>query len=275
MHFFFGDDAKQRHPTRDGMGPIIAAGGILVPGKSVRSLENELDDACSLAGFPQHDEFKWSPGRELWMHRNLIGRDRAAFFLDVLHRARNHGVRCVVAISDTHRHPATGKVPYDQDVTTLLLERIHHRIPDDTDGCVVIVDRPTGGRTDEDAFLYNCLELIQSGTRYVKHDRIALNVLASPSRFVRLLQLADVVTSCTAARVSGEREYSPAVFAQLVPLFPEEYGRRGGVSIKLHPDFLYANLYHWLFGDEILVRSGGTVTLPLPHRSYAHSEYTK
>lgn len=275
MHFFFGDDAKQRTPTRDGMGPIIAAGGILVPGKSVRSLEDELDEACSFAGFPNHDEFKWSPGRELWMHRNLVGRDRAAFFLDVLHRARSHGVRCVVAIADTSRNPATGKVPHDQDVTSLLLERIHHRIPDDAEGCIVIVDRPTGGRTDEDDFLCNCLELIQSGTRYVKHSRIALSVLASPSRFVRLLQLADLVTSCTAARVSGEREYSPEVFAELVPMFTEEHGRRGGVSIKLHPDYLYANLYHWLFGDEVLVRSRSTVSLPLQGRNYARGEYTK
>jgi hypothetical protein len=42
MHFFFGDDSRQESPTRDRMGPLASAGGVLVAGAVLGSLEREL-----------------------------------------------------------------------------------------------------------------------------------------------------------------------------------------------------------------------------------------
>jgi len=272
MHFFFGDDSRQESPTRERVGPLVAAGGVLVSGTVLRSLERELEHVCTNAGFPRNEEFKWSPGRDKWMRSNLIEEARQEFFFKVLNVTREHNVKCLVVINDTSCRTATKAGTHYEDVTTTLLERVHHRIPNDPDGCVVIVDRPSGGRADEDKFLFCCLEQLQSGTTYVTHDKIALNVLSTPSKLVRTLQLADLVTSCSTARVSGEAIYSPPVFEQIVSLFPAEFDRKGGVSFKIHPDFKYANLYHWILGDSYFVRFNTGFPLPFQYRPYSQNE---
>ena len=119
--------------------------------------------------------------------------------------------------------------------------------------------------------LTNCLETIEAGTTYIKPDCIALNVLSANSKYIRLLQAADLVTSCTLALVSGENTFSPKVFEKIKPLFDSEKDRIGGVGLKIHPDFKYANLYHWLVGDTHFVRSNAGIPLPLSGRPYSKS----
>jgi hypothetical protein len=104
--------------------------------------------------------------------------------------------------------------------------------------------------------------MIQNGTRFMQHERIALNVLSTSSDHSRCLQLADLVASCTLATIGGENRFAPTTFALIKPLLCEDMGRIGGVGLKIHPDFKYANLYHWLCGDEFLKR--GNVAHPLP-----------
>lgn len=274
MHFFFGDDSRQSSPTRERMGPLVAAGGVIVKAEELRCLEKELNTLCASVGFPKNEEFKWSPGRELWMRDGLKGENRQRFFLDVLELAQRHNVTATIVIEDTRCGSATDSTSHEDDVSRLLLERIHWGVPSSSPGCVVIVDRPSGGRTDEDRFLSRCLENIQSGTEYVKHDRIALNVLSAPSKLVRLLQLADLITSCTTALVSGESNYSPTIFEQIKPLLATNMTRRGGIGVKIHPDYRYANLYHWLLGDSHYQRGNLGTPYPLPNRPYSASAET-
>jgi hypothetical protein len=250
------------------MGRLVAAGGILIEGKAVKNLEAKIGDCCKVAGFPANAEFKWSPGRELWMRTNLVDAARSQFFLDVLAAAQDHDATALVVIEDGQYKTATGVKTPEDDVTRLLLERIHNCTPDSSDGCIVIVDRPSGGRADEDRFLSRCLESLQSGTDYVKHDKIALNVLSTPSKLVRLLQLADLVTSCTTALVSGESMYAPAVFEKIKPLLDGFLDRIGGFGVKIHPDHKYVNLYHWLLGDTVLWRGNCGHPLPISGRPY-------
>ncbi len=72
------------------------------------------------------------------------------------------------------------------------------------------------------------------GTRYVQFDRIAINLLCTQSRFNRLLQCADVVTSCVTAYVAGENVWSPRIFSAIKPLLHSNGGRIGGCGIKFH-----------------------------------------
>lgn len=269
MHLFFGDDSRQNCPTRSKMGPLVGAGGFLVDGKALKSLEASLGDVCQKAGFPVNDEFKWSPGRELWMRSNLVGDAPMDFFFNVLSAAADHEIVAMVVLEDAKCRTATRAQTHEDDVSRLLLERVHNALPFSSDGCIVIIDRPTGDRSDEDRFLSHCLEDLQSGTEYVQHDKIALNVLSTPSRLVRLLQLADLITSCTTAEVSGEGRYSPPVFDKVKELLHEDMGRIGGVGVKIHPDFKYANLYHWILGDTHYCRQNWGVPYPLPNRPYA------
>jgi hypothetical protein len=88
MHFVFADDARQDNPTRVKMGPLVAAGALLVDSSKLRDLETNIETLCKESGFPVEDplksEFKWSPGTELWMRRNLVGNGRERFFLSVV-----------------------------------------------------------------------------------------------------------------------------------------------------------------------------------------------
>ena len=51
MYFVFADDAKQ-NPSRERMGPLVAAGAILVDGEQLRRLEIGLGGLCEDHGFP-------------------------------------------------------------------------------------------------------------------------------------------------------------------------------------------------------------------------------
>lgn len=268
MDFFFVDDAQQNKPSRQGMGPIIAAGGIHVPDESIQELESKLDALCLGYGFPPNEIFKWSPGKELWMYKNLKGKAREKFFIEVLDLAQNHDTIAVVVMEDINSGMATSAKSRDIDLIQLLLERIHHQFAGRRCKGVVIVAQPSGDRRMENKFISDCIETMKCGTDYLKPDRIALSVLSSPPRFIRLLQLADIITSCSTAFVAGERRFSPPIFELIKPIFARDLDRVGGVGLKIHPDLKYANLYHWLLGDTTFWKRGSGISLPRRNQQY-------
>ncbi len=272
MDFIFADDSRQKNPSRPGMGPLVAIGGIYVPGDAVKNLEREIDNLCSKYKFPPRDEFKWSPGRELWMRSNLIGEDRQNFFLELLSLYEGKGIKAIIIIEDTNYNPAITGRSAEEDVSILFLERAHKLLAQLGNYGVIIVDRPSGDRGEEDKFLSKCLETIQAGTSYVKPERIAINVLSTPSKLIRILQLADVIASSTMACVSGESNYSLPIFKEVKKLLWRVSDRIGGVGLKIHPDYIYVNLYHWLLGDEHYWKGNMGIPLPIKSRCFYKSQ---
>jgi len=251
------------------MGPLVAVGSVSVPAVTLRNLERSLDDLCRLFGFPPGEEFKWSPRRDQWMYAQLVEEARENFFGEALRTAAAHEAKALVVIEDTtHRRASQDDITPEPDVVRMFLERVEQRLAGARSQGVVIADRPSGDRAAEDRFLASCLETLQAGTKYVKPDHIVLSVLSTPSRLVRLIQLADLVASCSLARVAGEGRFSPPVFDQIRPLLYRDLGRVGGIGLKIHPDFVYANLYHWLLGDRDLIRWPTGVPLPIEVRPY-------
>lgn len=269
MDFFFADDSVQRAPAREGIERLVAVGGIHVPSESVNALERSINSHCVETGFPPGEEFKWSPSREDWMYHGLVGRARTSFFSEVVRQCSRAGVRAVVMLSDTSsRHPANCD-GHDDFTILLLIERIEWLAARSARDVVVVFDRPGGARAQEENFLAACLEKIQNGTPYVRPARIALNALSTSSHFVRLLQVADVVTGSVAAYVAGETRFSPQLMPALRSLLARDGDRIGGFGIKIHPDFWYANLYHWLFGDTHFWRGNTGHPYPLVRHPFA------
>jgi hypothetical protein len=271
MDLFVADDAEQRHPSRPGMGPLVAVGGLHIPSDSIRTLEADLEKLCLDTGFPRNQEFKWSPRKRSWMHKNLQAEDREHFFKSVLETARDAGATGIVVIEDASRNPAMShSANAEEDVVGLFLERAHNHLGRTQTEALVIADRPGGGSRAEKRFLANCLETLRSGTSYVIPQRLAL-VLTTDSNLVHLLQLADLVTGSTLSYVAGEPNWAPRIFPSVKALLREELGRIGGCGVKIHPDFRYMNLYHHLLGDRDLIRYPVGVPLPIESRPYAAS----
>jgi hypothetical protein len=147
----------------------------------------------------------------------------------------------------------------------MFLERAHAQVPAGRTALVVF-DRQDGDHRDDFAFLSACVDKLRAGTAYTNLDKLAL-ALSSDSKLSRLLQLADVVAACSTSFVAGESRWSPTVFREgILPLLREEYGRRGGCGLKIHPDLRYGNLYHWLLGDSHFVRY--QTGSPLPSKQF-------
>lgn len=254
------------------MGPLVAIGGISIASDAVKEAEHSVNRICRDAGIPKNEKFKWSPGRELWMHKNLTGDDRKKFFTDVFHIVDEYKCILTVVIEDTNCKYATNdaKTP-EEDVARMYLERVHGQLNHlDCDG-IVIVDRPSGGRGDEDQYLLDCLEIIQDGTEYLNPEKFATNVVSSSSKYIRLLQVADVVVACTLSAVAGEKEYAPDILKTFRHLFDGESRRIGGIGVKIHPDYKYVNLYHWVIGDKLYARGSGVWLLPKIGHNYFYN----
>ena len=173
MYFFFVDDSIQNKPSRPGMGSMVAIGGVRVHADHVSVLEKCIQDICNDTGFPRDEEFKWSPGRYLWMRKNLVNKVREQFFIDILKEIQKYDVSISIVLEDKNCKPAVSTCQSAQeDVILLFLERVQRQLKRfDTEG-LIIVDRPSGNRSNEDVFLLNTLESIQAGTRFVDMENI-------------------------------------------------------------------------------------------------------
>lgn len=273
MLLVFADDTRQHRTARPGMRPLVGIGGLLVPGDVAAELERELDKLCLDTGFPKGEPFKWSPRADHWMRDSLTGQARTDFFITVLSLLRSARVKAIVVLEDIEAQPATGTDSHELDATMLFLERVHNFLERRQTHGIVVVDRPGGGRSEEEQFLSRCLEVLQSGTDYVTFYRIS-HVLSGTFNFIRLLQAADVITSCTASLVAGHETYTKPVFEHIRPLFDTTSdGLTGGAGLKIHPAGRYLNLYYWLLGDEGVWRNNIAYSLPLKGYPYFKSPY--
>jgi hypothetical protein len=271
MNFIFADDSEQSNPTREGMKPLIGLGGVHISAEQIGDIEHEINELCSRYGFPDGEEFKWSPSRNTHMHDNIQGKMRVNFYNELFKIALNYNTTAIVVASDNDcRFADDSSTSHDEDVTTIFLERANQLFNSFNRNGAVIVDKPGGGHKQEKELVSKCLETLEKGTDYVKFDRIPLPVMTADSQHIRLLQLADVITSCSIARLAGENSYSPEIFELIKPLLREEFYRKGGVGFKVHPDMRYKNLYHWLLGDEFFKR--GNTGDPLPKEGILYFE---
>ncbi|MCI0454887.1 MAG: DUF3800 domain-containing protein [Candidatus Dadabacteria bacterium] len=269
MDIIFADDARQPSPTRKGMRPIIAIGGVHVSADKVSDLEKAIDQLCRECGFPKGEQFKWSPDRKDWMYKNLLGTDRLEFYTELFNISLRNEAKSLVVVSDMKTSFAiSSSSDHFQDVTSLFLERANWSFEKERKKGIVIIAKPGGGSGDEEKFVLDCIDTLEKGTNYVTFDRIPLSVMTANNKHIRLLQLADVITSCTLSRIAGEPKYSPEVFDLIKPIYRKASNLIGGAGLKIHPDFRYLNLYYWLLGDKYVKKGNTGFPLPTKHALY-------
>lgn len=263
MYFLFLDDSKVRSCSRPRMGDLVGVGGVCVHSAQLRNLEVALEDRCRAAGFPSGEVFKWSPARNHWMRDSLTGTERIDFINSILVASMDHEAIFLAAVNDSNAaFASSSSESHELDALTLVLERFNTFLRSKQSTGVAIVAKPSGGNSEERGLLSHCVELRESGTGFVKFERLALNVMVANFNHSRVLQAADLIISITTTMVAGLDDYAKFSFPKVAAGFLESrYGQKGGTGLKIHPS-KYTNLYHWLLGDDYRVT--GNVGAPLP-----------
>jgi len=270
MDLFFADDSKQKG-VREGMGVVVALGGIFVEETALRSLSDSIDEIASTHCVPKGEELKWSPRKGTWIHCNLHGDARTDCYRMTLQAAIDHGVRAIVICWDTGQTTLKGDNAFNKCVD-YLFERISVNLEKRDTSAILVSDRPGGGKDQEDKFLSDFVSRVQSGTEYVVPDRILLNVLTTPSHLVRHLQVADLVTGITTAMVCGLNKYAEPLFDLVKQMLVTNYMNYiGGTGLKLFPDQLL-NLYFHILKEETFWRVGRNLGVSLPHWNFPYAE---
>lgn len=262
MEVFFADDSTQKG-NRDGMGSVISVGGVFIDESALRPLTAAIDHIAETFGIPPAEELKWSPPRGSWIHKNLHGEARDNCYGNILRVAADHGARAIVICWDTGRTTLKGDAAFEKCVDFLFERMTVHLEKRDT-SAIIVADRPGGGKAQEAEFLANFVSRVQSGTTYSVPDRVALNVLTTPSHLVRQLQLADLITGITTAMVCGQYKWAAPLFQLVRPLLIQNYhGAIAGTGLKIFPTELI-NLYRWVLAEEDFIRVGMGTGWPLP-----------
>lgn len=270
MLFFFADDSTHKG-ARNGMGKLVAFGGLLVEGHQLRQMSNAIDGALQEHGVPLNEEIKWSPRKGSWIYENLHGESRESCYRAILQAAVDAGSKVVVAICDPEMRRIKPKWGFERCVT-YTLERLSNYLSNSMTEAVIISDRPSGGPKQADEFLAAFIEHLDSEFNHMLAESFAMNMLTAPSHMVRQLQVADLVVSITTAMASGNTKWAEKYFDLIKQMMLTNYlGYVGGTGLKVYPDQL-TNLYHWVIGEDSFVKVGKMAGVALPHKSYSYYE---
>ncbi len=248
---------------------LVAIGGIGLGAEEVGPLIRRIELLCEKTGFPKKEPFKWSPDRNRhWMHENLKDEARTTFYRELMELVVEADGTALVMMEDDQSKPILRGLSHEESVVQMFLERVSGLCRSEGSQAYVIADRSKSKAEDDEKFLAACLEAIESKDSYVLPEKIAHPVVSAPFRLSRMLQVADVITSCTAALVGGSN-FAAEIFPFIRPMFARnQHGMIGGTGIKIHPGYRYVNLYHWLFEDSHYYRLGSGQPLPMSERPY-------
>lgn len=254
MQLVFIDDSGTQDPPRQHLGELVSVGAVIFPEESVAPYAQALAAFQSEIGMPSDQEIKWNPPKGSWLAQ--AGREvRSALRRRMLELAAESGVRAAVVVWDRGALPWEKKV-IASEILRYLYERIEIHLDSVDQRGVVIADVPGGGGADHTKWLSEALDLATAGTRYVKPNRVIMPIVTAPSDHVLHIQLADLVTAATTAAVAG-RTSGLELVSLLKPLYRRNaYHLIGGAGVVLWPRDDLADLYHWLFGETVLMKRG-------------------
>lgn len=258
------DDSSQEKPSRPGLASLHGFGGVFVPGSSAAALEArlfELKERSSFPSDPTAGEFKWSPGRGVWMRDGLVEEERFRFHNSVINLMIESRCEAFVVLHEGHSNwPLIWR---DAAV------KAHQLMADKATTGLLLADMPGGGKTA--AFLGTCYDCLGPAPAPSGRHGIATSAVVAESRHTGLLQLADFVTGAVLSVFAGESGFAPRVFCAISRLFPARDGDAIGERCVLLRPMELVNLYHWLLGDSWVWLDGARISLPSPAYPYFKS----
>jgi Protein of unknown function (DUF3800) len=228
VHLLFLDESGRLE--QDG---IFGLGGIAVRDTEWHRLRDVWQDTLRTHGWPLDLELKW--------HGIRTGKVPPALASAIVAALAQGPFKAYVVLLDLPRgrelFPEYFATPEDCYSTALMLlaERFHHLLAAEDDVGLIVVD--SRFREDDSRLRRFFADLTESGTPFMKLDRIIEGLFLGPSHHSIGLQCADLVTAIATSAERGNGQ-GRGYLKTLLPRFATHpaTGSLDGVGIKRFPD---------------------------------------
>lgn len=201
MNILFIDDTEQVEKR------YVAIGGVIFHDERIENLFSMFSSIKSIYGMPSDEEIKWSPRRDSWIYRNLVGDKRIAAYSHLLSLVSMFSGRAIIAVTlrdMTSFNPVEAKWKCIEFITERF--QFFLQAQEDKNG-IIIADFPGSGE-DEKRLLADYYQLLDEGTDYVKPSNVVMNLLTTESHLNPGLQIADLVVGVTTAMCTPRNDYA-------------------------------------------------------------------
>lgn len=237
----FVDDCEVANPH------WVGYSAVLIPAEQVCKLQKALDQDKDDHGFPrrrpsadfpksldEYREFKFNPGRQLWMHRGLPREQRALLAASALAHLRALGGGIILSLVEVGA--ATNHQTAIDWARTNLIERVKKHIErlESPHVALLVIDQE-GSRNQNRGHIASTEYVLQLGTWYENniHDYIYAAVMPAESHRHAGLQLADWVGGVAVRVAAGVDPFAQAAWADVRRSLQDCGGSHWGRSLIL------------------------------------------
>ena len=245
MNILFIDDTEQVNKEYVGIGGVILRDDCL---DSLFSLFNQKKVSHSI---PPEEEIKWSPDKNSWIAKNLVGENRVSAYSDILGMVALFKGRLIVAVlkRDTSKQSL---IEAKWKCIEFVTERFQFYLQahEDKKG-LIIADFPGSGK-EEKKLLQDYYQLLEKGTKYVKPANIVMNLLTTESHLNPALQVADLVVGITTGMCTSKRNFAFQYWDIIKRGFHRnQNGEVMGCGLKVFPNEIVGEIHATLFPEEV------------------------
>jgi hypothetical protein len=243
MNILFIDDTEQSN--------YVGIGGVIFHNDDLKDLFTLFKQKKASHGIPTEEEIKWSPPRNSWIAKNLVGDRKVLPYSDILSLVNLFGGRVIVAViqRDVLKLNITeAKWRCIEFVTERF--QFYLQTHEDKTG-LIIADFPASGK-EAKKLLKDYYQFLEKGTEYVKPSNIVMNLLTTESYLNPSLQLADLVVGITTRMCTPQRRYAVQYWDIVKRNFHRnQNGEVMGCGLKIFPNEIVGETHAVLFPEEV------------------------
>jgi len=245
VNILFIDDTEQSNKQ------YVGIGGVIFHDSYLNDLFSLFNQKKVLHGIPPEEEIKWSPSKNSWIGKNLIGDNRISAYSDILALVRSYNGKIIVAVVQKGELTQS-LIEAKWECIKFITERFQFYLQDQEDRKgLIIADYPGSGK-EEKKLLQDYYQLLEKGTRYVKPSNIVMNLLTTESHLNPALQVADLVVGITTGMCTPRRNYA-LPYWDIVKrnLHRSQNGEVMGCGLKVFPNEIIREIHATLFPEEV------------------------
>jgi hypothetical protein len=245
VNILFVDDTEQLNKK------YVGIGGVILHDDYLNDLFSLFKQKKASHGIPPREEIKWSPRKNSWIAKNLIGEKRISAYSDILGLVGSFKGKLIVAVVQRDASKQS-LIEAKWECIEFVTERFQFYLQahEDRKG-LIIADFPGSGK-EEKKLLQDYYQLLEKGTKYVKPSNIVMNLLTTESHLNPSLQVADLVVGITTGMCTPQRRYALQYWDIVKRTFHRnQNGEVMGCGLKVFPNEIVGEIHATLFPEEV------------------------